>query len=33
MAVDTGSGIQNTPVPPYLALVDSYERLIAGDET
>jgi len=33
MAVDTGSGIQNTPVPPYLALVDSYERLIAGDES
>ena len=33
MAVDTGSGIQNTAVPPYLALVDSYERLIAGDET
>ena len=28
MAIDTGSGIQNTPVPPYLALVDSYERLI-----
>lgn len=30
MAVDTGSGIQNTNVPPYLALVDSYERLLDG---
>lgn len=32
MAVDTGAGIQNTNVPPYLALVDSYERLLEGDE-
>lgn len=32
MAVDTGGGIQNTNVPPYLALVDSYERLLEGDE-
>lgn len=32
MAVDTGSDIQNTPVPPYLALVDSYERLLTGVE-
>jgi murein DD-endopeptidase MepM/ murein hydrolase activator NlpD len=32
MAVDTGAGIQNTPVPPYLALVDSYERLLTGAE-
>ncbi|MDG1417401.1 MAG: M23 family metallopeptidase [Maricaulis sp.] len=32
MSVDTGSGLQNTHVPPYLALVDSYERLLAGDE-
>lgn len=33
MAVDTGAGIQNTPVPPYLALVDSYERLLDGEES
>jgi murein DD-endopeptidase MepM/ murein hydrolase activator NlpD len=32
MAIDTGAGIQNTPVPPYVALVDSYERLIGGEE-
>jgi len=32
MAIDTGAGIQNTPVPPYLALVDSYERLLTGQE-
>ena len=32
MAVDTGTGIRNTNVPPYLALVDSYERLLEGDE-
>ncbi|MBO6796630.1 M23 family metallopeptidase [Maricaulis sp.] len=32
MAVDTGSGIQNTNVPPYLALVDSYERLLNGTD-
>lgn len=32
MAIDTGAGIQNTPVPPYIALVDSYERLIGGEE-
>ena len=31
MAVDTGAGIQNTPVPPYLALVDSYQSLLAGE--
>jgi len=28
MAVDTGAGLQNTNVPPYMALVDSYERLL-----
>ena len=33
MAVDTGSGIQNTSVPPYLALVDSYQRLLEGEES
>tara|TARA_R110000868_G_scaffold53249_1_gene167307 strand:- start:1693 stop:2586 length:894 start_codon:yes stop_codon:yes gene_type:complete len=33
MAVDTGGGIQNTSVPPYLALVDSYQRLLNGDES
>tara|TARA_R110000868_G_scaffold165291_1_gene398218 strand:- start:1749 stop:2630 length:882 start_codon:yes stop_codon:yes gene_type:complete len=32
MAVDTGGGIQNTSVPPYLALVDSYQSLLAGEE-
>ena len=32
MAVDTGGGIQNTSVPPYLALVDSYQRLLEGEE-
>lgn len=32
MAIDTGTGIQNTLVPPYVALVDSYERLIGGEE-
>ena len=32
MAIDTGAGIHNTPVPPYVALVDSYERLIGGEE-
>lgn len=32
MAIDTGAGIQNTPAPPYVALVDSYERLIGGEE-
>lgn len=31
MAVDTGAGLQNTNVPPYLALVDSYERLLDGE--
>lgn len=31
MAVGTEDGIQNTNVPPYLALVDSYERLLAGE--
>ncbi|WP_417498430.1 peptidoglycan DD-metalloendopeptidase family protein [Maricaulis sp.] len=33
MAVDTGSGIENTNVPPYLALVDSYERLLEGEDS
>lgn len=33
MAVDTGHGIMNTPVPPYMALVDSYERLIDGENS
>lgn len=33
MSVDTGAGIQNTHVPPYLALVDSYQGLIDGDES
>ena len=33
MAVDTGGDvIQNTHVPPYLALVDSYSRLLEGEE-
>ena len=32
MSVDTGAGIQNTHVPPYLALVDSYQGLIDGDD-
>ena len=32
MAVDTGGGIQNTSVPPYVALVDSYQSLLAGEE-
>lgn len=32
MAVDTGSGIHNTNVPPYLALVESYERLLNGED-
>jgi murein DD-endopeptidase MepM/ murein hydrolase activator NlpD len=33
MAVDVGEGeIQNTNVPPYLALVESYEALLAGEE-
>ncbi|WP_417496408.1 M23 family metallopeptidase [Maricaulis sp.] len=32
MAVETGGGIQNTSVPPYLALVDSYQRLLEGEE-
>jgi murein DD-endopeptidase MepM/ murein hydrolase activator NlpD len=31
MAVDAGGEIQNTNVPPYLALVDSYERLLTAD--
>ena len=31
MAVDTGGEIQNTNVPPYLALVDSYERLLTAN--
>ncbi|WP_417469760.1 M23 family metallopeptidase [Maricaulis sp.] len=33
MAVDTGSGIENTNVPPYLALVDSYQRLLDGEDS
>lgn len=32
MAIATDQGLQNTVVPPYLALVDSYERLITGAE-
>ncbi len=32
MAVDTGLGIQNTPVPPYLALVESYQSLLTGED-
>ena len=31
MAVETGAGLQNTSVPPYLALVDSYERLLDSE--
>ena len=33
MALDTGSGITNTNVPPYMALVDSYERLLDGRDS
>jgi murein DD-endopeptidase MepM/ murein hydrolase activator NlpD len=32
MAVDTGAGITNTHVPPYLALVESYQALIDGED-
>lgn len=32
MAVETGSGIENTNVPPYLALVESYQRVLEGEE-
>ncbi|WP_417493303.1 M23 family metallopeptidase [Maricaulis sp.] len=33
MAVDTGGSIENTNVPPYLALVDSYQRLLEGEDS
>lgn len=31
-SVDIGGDLTQTPVPPYLTLVDSYQRLIAGEE-
>ncbi|HCR93470.1 MAG TPA: M23 family peptidase, partial [Oceanicaulis sp.] len=33
MAVETGQGLQNTHVPPYLALVESYQRLLTEPES
>ena len=33
MAMTTPDGLQNTVVPPYMALVDSYERLLDGTDT
>ncbi|WP_233342116.1 M23 family metallopeptidase [Marinicauda pacifica] len=33
IAVNTPAGLQNTHVPPYLALVDSYQRLLTGTDS
>ena len=33
MAVETGQGLQNTNIPPYLALVESYQALLTAPES